>query len=143
MGSKKTSGNVICLITDFHKVKWSHCIHLAEKRGVKKNERICYHYANRKWKSQKVMRASPRRSKTVQNGPKKNERFWNFHQPYYTCSHVLKTAQKSADARFFRSIYSFFWLFENWKNRKNVRKITFFPIFSYAVRHLLQYIHVT
>jgi hypothetical protein len=63
--------------------------------------------------------------------------------PDHICFESLKNTKKSDDARFFRSIYSFFWLFENWKNRKNVRKITFFPIFSYAVRHLLQYIHVT
>jgi hypothetical protein len=49
-----------------------------------------------------------------------------------------ENTEKSADARFFRSIYSFFSLFEFRKNPKNVRKIVFFHFFPYALRHLLQ-----
>jgi hypothetical protein len=75
MGSKKTSGIVICMLSEFGKAKRAHCIHLADGNGVKKNERNCYLFALRFWKSQNVARASPRRHKTVPDGLQKNERF--------------------------------------------------------------------
>jgi len=60
--------------------------------------------------------------------------------PDHACFHFSENMEKSADARFFRSIYSFFSLFEFRKNPKNVRKIAFFPFFPYALRPFFQYI---
>jgi hypothetical protein len=134
MRSKKTSGNVICLLTEFSKIKWSHCIHLAEKMGVKKNERKRYLFAHKKTKSQNDVRASPRRSKTVQKRHKKNERFSFWKLPDHICFKTWKNTKKSADARFFRSIFSFFSLFWKLKNSKKIKKIPIFSFFSYALR---------
>ena len=147
MGSKKTSGNVICLLSELGKAKCAHCIHLADGNGVKKNERNCYLFALIIRKSQNVARASPRRHKTVQNGLQKNERFQKLKLSNRICFQFFKNMKKSAYARFFRSIYSFFSLFEMGKNpeksekiRKNVQKIAFFKVFSYALHHFLRII---
>jgi len=133
MGSKKTSGIVICLLSENVQVKWPHCIHLADENGVKKNERKCYLLALRIWKSQNDARASPRRYKTVQNGFQKNERFQKIKFPHHTCFHFLKNMKKSAYARFFRSIYSFFCTFlkcpKSEKIGKMAEKSCFFKFF--------------
>jgi hypothetical protein len=75
MVSKKTSGIVIYLLSELGKAKRAHCIHLADGNGVKKNERNCYLFALGIWKSQNVVRASPRRHKTIPDGFQKNEHF--------------------------------------------------------------------
>ena len=48
---------------------------LADGNGVKKNERNCYLFAVGIWKSQNVVRASPRRHKTVPDGLQKKRAF--------------------------------------------------------------------
>ena len=120
---------------------------LADGNGVKKNERNCYLFAVGIWKSQNVVRASPRRNKTVQNGLQKNERFQKLKLSNRICFQFFKNMKKCAYARFFRSIYSFFSLFEMDKNpeksekiRKNVQKIAFFKVFSCALHHFLRII---
>jgi hypothetical protein len=92
------------------------------------------------------VRASPRRSKTVQNGPKKNERFSFLKTPDHICFQLIKKTKKSADARFFGPFYTFLFfskIGKIGKNRKNFQKIAFFlmlcAIFSNisALRNML------
>ena len=112
------------MLSEFGKAKQAHCIHLADETGVKKNERICYLYALGIWKSQNTTRASPRRHKTVQNGLQKNERFWKIKKTDHICFLFLKNIEKSADARFFRSIYSFFFTFLKCPKSKKIGKMS-------------------
>jgi len=122
MVSKKTSGIVICLLSENVQVKWPHCIHLADENGVKKNERKCYLFALGIWKSQNDARASPRRYKTVQNGFQKNERFQKIKFPHHTCFHFWKTWKKALMLVFFGPFTRFFALFKNVQNRKKSEK---------------------
>uniref|UniRef100_A0A6C0I1W5 Uncharacterized protein n=1 Tax=viral metagenome TaxID=1070528 RepID=A0A6C0I1W5_9ZZZZ len=62
-------------------------------------------------KGQIVVRASSRGFKTVQKWILKNECFQFLKSPNHICFHFFENTEKSADARFFRSIYSFFFTF--------------------------------
>ena len=53
------------------------------------------------------------------------------------------TTKKSADARFFGPFYKFFERFKMGKNRKNVQKIVFFPVFPYALRRFFSHLCYT
>jgi hypothetical protein len=50
--------------------------------------------------------------------------------------------KKSADARFFGPFHKFFLFKKKFQNRKNVRKIAFFPFFPYALRRFFHYFSV-
>jgi hypothetical protein len=54
-----------------------------------------------------------------------------------------KNYEKSADARFFGPFYKFFERFKMGKNRKNVQKIVFFPVFPYALRRFFSHLCYT
>jgi hypothetical protein len=88
-------------------------------------------------KSREHRPVSEKRSK---NGPKKNECFILENSIPCMLSFFRKH-EKSSDARFFRSIYSFFSLFENGKNPKKSKKCPKNRTFPYALRHFFQYIH--
>ena len=82
----------------------------------------------------------------IKNGPKmdrKKRAFYFRKTPDHTCFQVSKNIKKCADARFFRSIYSFFSLFENGKNPKKSKKCPKNHIFPYALHHFFQNIGVT
>ena len=114
-----------------------HTISLEAKKTSKKNERNCYHYANIKWKSQKVVRASPREWKTVQKWTEKNERFYLDKRQTTHALNFLKTWKKVLMLVFFGPFTRFFSLLKmkkNQKNQKSIRKIAFFPVFPYALR---------
>ena len=96
---------------------------------VKKNERICYLFARRIWKSQKVVRALSRGQKTVQNEMEKKIVFYFRKTPDHSCFRLDKIYKKSADARFFGPFYNFFLFLKMskiQKKRKNFQKIVFF-----------------
>ena len=82
----------------------------------------------------------------IENGPKmdrKKRAFYFRKMPDHVCFHWDKNMEKSADARFFRSIYSFFWTFLNVQNPKKMEKCPKNRIFPYALRRFFQHFHVT
>ena len=114
------------------KILHPHCIILADKKTSRKNERNCYHYADRKWKSQKVARASPREWKTVQKWTEKNER---FYLEKCQTTHAFKTrkTRKKCLCSFFSVHLLVFFHFSKWKkikkNGKVSKKSHFFQFF--------------
>ncbi len=106
-----------------------HTISLEAKKTSKKNERNCYHYANRKWKSQKDARASPREWKTVQKWTEKNERFI-FKNRQTTHAFIFqKTRKKVLMLVFFGPFTRFFHFFNSGKIQKMSEKSHFFHFF--------------
>ena len=100
-----------------------HTISLEAKKTSKKNERNCYHYANRKWKSQKGARASPREWKTVQKWTEKNER---FYLEKCQTTHAFKTrkTRKKCLCSFFSVHLLVFFHFSKWKKIKKNGKVS-------------------
>ena len=81
----------------------------------------------------------------IKNGPKmdrKKRAFYFRKTPDHLCFHYLKNMKKSADARFFRSIYSFFCTFKNVQNQKKTEKCPKNRIFPYALHHFFQHFRV-
>jgi len=72
----------------------------------------------------------------MKNGPnmdRKKRAVYFKKSPDHACFHFSENTEKNADARFFRSIYSFFSLFENGKNPKKSEKYPKNRIFPYAL----------
>ena len=101
---------------------------------VKKNERICYLFARRIWKSQKVVRALSRGQKTVQNEMEKKIVFYFRKTPDHSCFRLDKIYKKSADARFFGQFYNFFLFLKMSKIQKKTEKFPKNRVFPYALR---------
>ena len=106
-----------------------HTISLEAKKTSKKNERNCYHYANRKWKSQKDARASPREWKTVQKWTEKNERFIFKNRQTAHAFIFQKTWKKALMLVFFGPFTRFFHFLNSGKIRKMSEKSHFFHFF--------------
>ena len=134
------------MLSGLGKAKWAHCIRLADGNGVKKNERNCYLFALGIGKNQNVVRASPRRHKTILDGLQKKRAFYFLKNAR---PRMLSLSQKNTKnvlmLVFFGPFTRFFHFFNSGKirkNPKNVQKIAFFQVFSYALHHFLQIIYI-
>ena len=130
MVSKKTSGIVIYLLSELGKAKRAHCIRLADGNGVKKNEWNCYLFAVGIGKSQNVVRASPRRHKTILDGLQKKRAFYFLKNAR---PRMLSLSEKNTKnvlmLVFFGPFTRFFHFLNSGKIRKMSEKSHFFQFF--------------
>ena len=122
MGSKKTSGNVTCMLTKYHFLKWSHCINLAAENGSKKTSGNVTIMLTKFQIFKMSPEHRPAESKSAKMEQKKTSVFEIFSS-LTTDAHVFrKTRKKALMLVFFGQFSRFFSFFEIRKIRKKSEK---------------------